>query len=142
MADLNDSNYYDCVNNDPTERIKAQIKRWTATWKEKGVIDDDQAASISNISETEPGKIKPLIKTPKPQPWLIRVLLSESNTPMQPLSKFFSIQYSTPSLPSPTPDPRHKSVSAENFKNKPTPFFPTPEHCDHNMRRAQTLPIS
>ena len=110
MADLNDSNYYDCVNNDPTERIKAQIKRWTATWKEKGVIDDDQAAFISNISETEPGKIKPLIKTHKPQPWPIRVLLSGSNTPVQPLSKF--VQFNIKHLPSHLP---HQILDTKAF---------------------------
>ena len=99
LRDLNDEHHYDTVASDPTPKIKRTINNWTVKWK--GVLDDEQTIFVNNIEDTGPGKIKPLIKTHKQQPWPLRLLLSGTNTPVQPLSKFvqFNIRHLTAHLP-------------------------------------------
>ena len=57
---------------------------------------------ILDIGETKHGNVKPLFKTHKPAPWPIMLLLSVTNTPVQPLSKF--VQYNIKHLPSHIPN--------------------------------------
>jgi hypothetical protein len=49
---------------------------------------------IKNISDSHPGKCKPLVKTHKPAPFPTRLLLSGCGTPVQPLSKLVQLAIS------------------------------------------------
>ena len=113
LSDINDAKFYDCVTVDPTVRIKERIYNFAVKWFDENVLDENQFAFITDISDTVPGKIKPLIKTHKPEPWPIRVLLSGSNTPVQPLSKF--VQYNIKHLPSYLP---HQILDTKEFYRK------------------------
>lgn len=100
--DLDDSFYYSKIDVDPTETIKEKIITWSKKWTtEQSGLSEDISMYITNIDETSPGNVKPLYKTHKEKPWPIRLLLSGTNTPVQPLSKFVqcNIKHLTSYLP-------------------------------------------
>ena len=78
-----------------------------------GVLSDEEYDFVTDIEDTVPGKVKPLIKTHKPKPWPIRLLLSGSNTPVQPLSKY--VQFNIRHLPHHLP---HQIVDTKDFLQK------------------------
>jgi hypothetical protein len=102
MNDLDDVSYYKVEPEDPTEKIKKKIEYWSEKWLERDAITQDVADFVLNLADTKPGNVKPLYKTHKPQPWPIRLLLSGTNTPVQPLSKF--VQYNIRHLPAHLPN--------------------------------------
>ena len=59
--------FYDILKEDPSEATKN---------------------IITNLKKTRPGTCKPLIKTHKPKPYPMRLFLSGTGTPVQPISKF------------------------------------------------------
>lgn len=100
MTDLDDPTQYDRLVADKSVEIKKTICDFASKWRENGVLEQDQYNYITDLSDTRPGNVKPLFKTHKPKPWPIRLLLSGSNTPVQPLSKFvqFNIRHLTKHL--------------------------------------------
>ena len=113
MNDLNDPDHDDRPAVDPTPMIKETIDRFALKWREGGVLDEEQYNFITDIDNTEPSKVKPLVKTHKSRPWPIRLLLSGSNTPVQPLSKF--VQHNIRHLPSHLP---HQVLDVKEFLQK------------------------
>lgn len=98
---LKDKNYYDILPSDPTQDTVKKIKKFTKKWAIKGAFTDEMVDFIQNIDFSHPGKCKPLTKTHKPPPYPVRLLLSGSGTPVQPLSKVvqLSISHLTSFLP-------------------------------------------
>ena len=113
MSDLDDPGHYTTLDHDPSQMIKAKITNWADKWKDHGVLSDEEYDFVTDIEDTVPGKVKPLIKTHKPKPWPIRLLLSGSNTPVQPLSKY--VQFNIRHLPHHLP---HQIVDTKDFLQK------------------------
>ena len=101
MNTLNDNDYYDILPNDPTPDIIPVVQQWANNWDDEDTITDEIISYVTEVEDTHPGACKPLVKTHKPEPYPIRLLLSGCGTPTAHLAKFAQIGLShlTPSLP-------------------------------------------
>ena len=110
-ADLSDNNFYDILENNPTNDIIHNVDQWA----ENSIvhIDEDIVDYVKNIKDTHPAKCKLLIKTHKKPPYPHRLLLSGSGTPTQPLSKFIqmSLKHLVRELP-------YQLIDTKDFLNK------------------------
>ena len=111
--ELNNPNYYNILDEDPTDAIKKTIFSWADKYENLGAINEDISIFVKNIEKSQPAKCKPLIKTHKPQPFPYRMLLASSGSPTHPLSKFIqlSLSHLTKKLP-------YQLVDTKAFINK------------------------
>ena len=65
LEKLEDRNYYDQVQDDPSDETKDEIEAWATKYNE-GAIYDEILKFITDVGETEAAKTKPLIKIHKP----------------------------------------------------------------------------
>ena len=86
--ELKNKNFYEILPLNPTQETVTEVKDWIKKWSSKGHLTDEMVEFITPSVTSAPGKIKPLIKTHKKEPYPYRFLLSGSGTPTQPLSKF------------------------------------------------------
>ena len=96
LEKLNDHNYYDQLQNDPSDDIKVEIKEWTDNYKELNVIDEDIHKYVTDTEDTQAAKTKPLIKIHKPVipetgRYKIIDLHPSTGTPTRNLSKFVQL---------------------------------------------------
>ena len=75
---------------------KVEFEAWTDKYKEENVIDDDVHEYVTNNSDSQAAKTKPLIKIHKPvdprtERYKIRDLHPSTGTPTRNLSKFVQI---------------------------------------------------
>ena len=102
---LHDQNYYDQLQDDPSEETKVRIEEWADRYKERNAIDEDVHRYVTDLDDTKAAKTKPLIKIHKPVDpatgrYKIRDLHPSTNTPTRNLSKFvqLSIKHIPPYL--------------------------------------------
>ena len=134
LNDLKNDKQYDTHHEDPTPLMKENVCKWVKKWESRGCLNPDIASYVKNIDNTRPAKCKPLIKTHKAKPYPHRLLLSGSNTPTQPLSKFvqLSISHLTSLLPYQIVDTKDflKKLDVINTMNTPLPPKATLVTCD------------
>ena len=92
LAKLHDQNYYDQLQDDPSEEIKVRIEEWADKYKERDAIDEDIHKYVTDLEGTQAAKTKPLVKIHKPVDpatgrYKIRDLHPSTNTPTRNLSK-------------------------------------------------------
>ena len=121
---LEDQDYYDTLTGDPTPTTTKKIKSWAEKWLNKGAIDKNMADYVTNISDTKPGKCKPLVKTHKPEPYPTRLLISGCGTPVQPISKLVQlcINHLTQYLPYQILDTKEFLQKIEEINSSLTPL--------------------
>ena len=84
---LKDPEHYTLHQENPNDMVVEKVQNWVKKWESKGKLSPDIATFAGDVTDTHPGKCKPLIKTHKPKPYPIRLLLSGCGTPVEPLSK-------------------------------------------------------
>ena len=134
LETLNDPDHYELVPENPNNRVREKVNRWTKEWSSRGVLTQDIAAYANNIANSQPGKSKPLIKTHKSQPYPMRLLLSGCGTPIEPLSKIVqtAICHLTDSLPYQIIDTKEFLVKVKRINEElaPLPDTATIAVCD------------
>ena len=97
---------------------------WATKWHVKEGISEDIMSFVTNLKQTLPGKCKPLIKTHKAKPYPLRLLLSGTGTPVQPISKLVQIAIShlTGNLPYPVIDTNELLQKVDKINEKYSPL--------------------
>ena len=131
---LNDKEYYSIVQDNPTNGIIKKIATWADKEKGKGKLPEEIHEYIKDIATTHPGQCKPLIKTHKPQPYPMRLLLSGCGTPVEHLSKMVQmcIKHLPEHLPYQIMDTKEflQKIEAINEKLSPLPESSVIASCD------------